>query len=328
MKQILLALLLNCLTLLSQGEIIRDTLKPEIQKIIDTFQRYGGFYYGNSYNRKQFEEFKLNLNNDELIELTGNYNPVIRCYSALALAQKKEIEMFSILKEHLHDSDDVYIIFGDEAYHQKVGDLIHEIVTTNAYINTAKITKDEKHIIDSLLIFDQGIDLNAKSDLLLKIEPKETYYDRIRQIALTERNNNAIVALSKFQKAQDIPLIIDLLNNPDTDIQYLGLRAVRSFPDSSFFPFIRKIHATEIKKTGGISLRQISMLYQAIVMYKNLPSKKLLLKSIAKAKLDDHIELIWVAIKKYPDPIYDDILPKLKIKDYRFDELKREIYWD
>ena len=94
------------------------------------------------------------------------------------------------------------------------------------------------------------------------------------------------------------------------------------------FPEIRKIHEVEIRRTGGLDFQVIRMLYEAIVQYKDSASRQLLLTTLKKAKdwtLMEHAESIWVALSRYPDPVYSGITPRLKIGSYRFKDLQGDV---
>jgi len=327
MKQfIIISGLLSSLIFSAKGQINTFTFKPESRTLIDSL--FYGLYPASESSEvgRRFEAFRNNLNKDELIQLTNSPNPSLRANSFLALALNN-VNNFEIVRAHLHDTTRIFVAYGCEGYRQTIGDLFYEIATSEyAYQEAFKLSSIEKLIIDSLLIFDPEIKLVAKSDLLKEIKPIDSYYPRIKEIAEIESNNSSVVALSRFQKQEDTGLIINLLENSETDIQYLGLRAARIFPHHAFFPFIEKIHQKEIKKTRGLDYSQIRMLYQAIVQYKNIQSKNLLKKTFAKSKdfwvLKTHSEYIWLALFKFPDPLYDEIQKQLRLDNYEIRHLK------
>jgi hypothetical protein len=314
----------------TQGQSVAEPLNPKTPETFKELGNYSAIYYvPGSRMWTTFENLRVKASQTELLELCENSNPILRCYSYLALALDSNFDMFQILKNHLRDTSKVFILFGDEGYHQAVGDFFCDISMTEfIYANVSKISAEKQRMVDSLLLFDTEIKLARKTDLLLKIKPNYQYYDRIREMAIRENNNDAVVALSKFKNAQDIPLIYSLLQNPEREKQYLGLRAVRSFPDSSSFPVLEKIYNIELKRTGGFDIPHLRMLYQALVQYKDPRTKELLGKTLRIKDFWAHKEncnMLWFAIKKFPDPIFNDLLNKLKIGKYEIEELTADL---
>ncbi|HMH23672.1 MAG TPA: hypothetical protein VK563_17920 [Puia sp.] len=311
------------------GQRQADTLKPDPKKAIDIIEHYGGFFFNpGSRVWNYYLEFSRALADKDLVDLTDNWNPATRCYALFALAEKHSPVVDSILQAHLLDTALVFVLLGDDGDHKSVGDFFYGVLTDHFFKGVVQLDSPEKAFVDSLIINRTGIRLEAKSDLLRNMPPKDAWYNRIREIATVENNNSAVVALSKYRKAQDLTLIEDLLKNPDRNVQYLGLLAARNYPDPALFPYIRQIHQIEIHRDGGFDYVQIRMLYQAIVQYKDSASRQLLLETLKKAKsrtLEYHSEDIWGALTRWPDPIYDNILSRLKIPVYAFPELSRTL---
>ena len=69
------------------------------------------------------------------------------------------------------------------------------------------------------------------------------------------------------------------------------------------------------------------MLYQAIVQYQDIPSRKLIEKTLATVKgnaRNTHIENIWIALSKYHYNVYNGLLEQLNISD----EEKQSLSYD
>ncbi|WP_338812544.1 hypothetical protein V9L05_14230 [Bernardetia sp. Wsw4-3y2] len=160
--------------------------------------------------------------------------------------------------------------------------------------------------------------------MLIQIEPNETDYERIREIAIVERNPIAVLALSKYKQDQDKELIKSLINNEQT--RYFGIRCVIHFPDTEFFPLLESYHDEEIKKRTDFSYTTYRVLYKAIVQYQNQESIYLLKKTLTKATnsaSEYHKKYIWIALTKYPNSIYNEIFNQLdaEIKQDSLSEL-------
>lgn len=271
---------------------------------------------------------KEKATNEELIALTNHRNEVVRCYAFQALATRKGIEIFPILVNHLKDTSKIRIFEPCTLSEEYVGDYFYEIISGRyGDIGSYKLTDIEIYSIDSILLFDKEIKLSAKSKILRRLNPEEKYYKRIRDIVFEGKDNNALIALSKYQKQQDKEFIIERLNSSRTDIQYYGLQSVMNFPDSSFFSYLKDILKVEIEKPTGFNYGLIRTLYQGIIQYKNIQSRELLEQTLNLTKgstLQYHSEFIWLAIELYPDPIYEGIQGRIKLSDYTRSDLQ---YW-
>lgn len=324
------------LTQICCGEVSDSTsISSKIEKLVDQIADDGiykssavGYGGARTDQWERFIQLKEEATSKELIFLTNHENSAVKCYAFQALAERKDSRTFEVLLKHLKDNADIETFQGCIMSSQLVGDFFLEIVTPQ-YISLEayKLNIEEKNQIDSLLLFDSGIKLSAKSSLLQNIEPIPEYYNRIKEIYLQENNPTALIALSKFKRIDDKKLIIEWLDKKDTDDQYYGLRAVRNYPDSSFFPFLKKIQQQEIAKPTGFNYSLIRMLYLTTVQYKNQESKELIentLNNAKKSTLKYHSEFIWLALTKYPDPIYEGLKDEIKISDWKKDEFD---YW-
>lgn len=305
-------------------------LNTDTAEAIDIIEHYGGFYYESETSKveKYYQKFSHALSTKELVDLTNNWNPATRCYAFFALFEKHSALLDSILLTHLQDTATVAIFIGDDGDHQTVGDFFYNVVTGRLF---GGIDQNSPEIwrLDSLILFRPGVLLKRKHDLLKTFSYKQSWMARIREIALTEKNSIAVVALSKYRDTIALPLIANLLKDPNPKVQSLGLVAVRNWPDSGFFPYIKKIQETQIGPAASYNDWQLRVLYQNIALYKDSISRELMLralKNIKDWKLMHHSFAIWVALHKYPDPIYTPVLQRLKIKSEHLDGLQALIY--
>jgi hypothetical protein len=317
------------LTLAAWKPILGQTVRSEIDKIANEIAQNNWLIsqYVENEQWGRYITLREKATNDELIMLTDHSNGVVRCYSFQALATRKGVDVFSVLIKHLHDSTKIKISEPCLVSRKYVGDYFYEIVTLKyGDIGIYKLTAAERYKIDSILLFDKNIRLSAKLRALKGLEPMENYYGRIREMVLDEKDNDALIALAKYQKQQDKEFIIERLTSNNTDIQCYGLEAVKYFPDSLFFSYLCNIHSIEIKKSTSFNYALIRNLYQAIVQYKNNPSKELLqltLNTTIDYTLECHSELIWLALEFYPNTIYNSIQSGLKLSENKRSELQK-----
>ncbi len=325
MKQftILLSLLLIAKSLFGQVNdaigISKDVKKIVMQIAEEGIYTSSAIGYGGEEPKQwqRYEKLYDKASNKELIVLTDNLNPAVRCYAFQALVEKKNEATYDILVKHLKDNDTIKTLKGCIMSFELIGDFFLNLVTPgNIPENGYKLNKKELIEIDSILIFDPEIKLVSKSIILAKIEPVPVFYNRIKSLFLKDNDPNALIALSKYNKDEDKKIIIDWMKQPNENDLYYGLIAVRHFPDDSFFPLIKEIQQQELKELNYFNNSFIRELYFAIVQYKNQASKDLLENTLNTAKgkvLEHHSKFIWLALKKYPAPIFKGIKEKIKI---------------
>lgn len=290
-----------------------QNLRPEVALIVDSIAKgpYEHMYPSGKPMPQWARGQKLGklATEEELLLLCEHPNPVVKCYAFKALSNRPNSPFFPVLLKHLSDTSRIRIHDGCVIIGEWTGD---------NFLKNAQLNQAQKNTVDSLLIFGSDIRLDAKSNLLIQLPPQsDNYYERIRKMVMEENNNCALVALAKFQKQEDKPLIIEHLLSDNYITQYYGLWAVQYFPDETFYPYLATIHQKEINKFWGIDPLGVKMLYQAMVQYNDRNFRKSILKAIRKNY--GHIYYIWLALKKYPSPAYLRIIPKLKPEDWRIE---------
>ena len=293
-----------------------QTIVDEIAK--DNMKQSKGVGYpdkGNSH-WDRFEALKTNATAEELILLTNHKNTSVKCFSFQALAERKHPKTFELLVDHLKDEDVIGTFQGCALGSLLVGDYFFYLVTSNHItFNAYKLNENQHHQLDSILLFDKEIKLTAKDDLLGRIEPKESYYKRIKEIYENEKSKNSVLALSKYQKEKDVEIIKERLENESIHDQVCGLKAVLNFAHPDFFPSLKKMHKKEIQQAGSHSSLTM-MMYLAIVQYKDMESRALMELALdleEKPKMYEHPINIWIALSKYPDPVYNGLKESIQL---------------
>ncbi|MFD1602666.1 hypothetical protein ACFSJW_20455 [Flavobacterium artemisiae] len=100
-----------------------------------------------------FEELEKTASKEELILLTNHQNAVVRCYSFWALAQYRNVDLFSIVKEHMNDTTTVATMFGCLLSSERTGDFYMNVVNPKYnFFNVRKLSEEEFNALDSILI--------------------------------------------------------------------------------------------------------------------------------------------------------------------------------
>ena len=253
----------------------------------------------------------------ELLALTNDTNSVVRCYAFQALVERNSTDLFPVVLRHLSDTATLHTLHGCIGGNQKTGDYFLEAVTEeNGNHNFYRLNDKQRITIDSLILFGVGNKLEARDKLLSNLPPLEQYYSRIRQIAVDENNNIAVVTLAKYKKEQDKALIKKLLT--DAKSQSYGFAAVVNFPDRSFYHTLEQTLKHEVAKTNTNHSERLKLLYQAIVQYKDQLSRQLFESILQEAKGMQriyHADYLYQALKFYPSPIYDGLLKPIYSAD-------------
>ena len=292
-----------------------------VSKLIDYGEITGPFEGELGKRPKQWDnylEFRKNATDDELLLLTNHPNPVVKCYSfTILLFDKKYKNCFNLVKENLNDSTTVSTSFGCISDETQVNDYFIHNFTLPKIPKDSLYTHAHKNELDSLILFKDDLVLNYKAILLENIAPKKSYYHKIKELALNG-NNAAVVGLSKFKNTNDLEIINKLLKSEDSEAKTYGLKSVKNYTSDYFFESVKNIHLQETCKKKPFNYSINKALYQAIVSYKNLASKKLIEKSL---QIKDsylkkrHYELLWKALQGNPNKIYDSILEQLNFTD-------------
>ena len=245
---------------------------------------------------------------EELYLLLNNRSPIVRCYSFIALCNRKE-DVFDFLINNLNDYEFLSSLHYDLPRGFKVSDFY--ISHARDILNNNQITQ-----LDSILIFDEESKLEWRIHLVSQLTPHEKYYKVVRKLA-SEGNQTALVTLAKYQKKEDKELI--LRDYSINDNNALIVKAIREYPDLEFYPYLIK----KYKRNWSDRYHYWSewrMLYQALAQY---PDQKQTvkyynktLKIIGRFKRQMFSTFMKVAILRYPNPIFDPILEKIDLEEH------------
>lgn len=306
---------------------IGQTIRTEIQSLVDSIARYTYLQYGNnghvgskSEEFMLFEDLTSKATLEELFLLTNHKNLVVKCYAIDAYCKKNNgnvAMMKPIIMKSLYDTTIVRVSY-DNCY--------GETLKLSEYVLHRKIyclnTKDSASIlklflsIDSVMIHDTTIKLRYKSTALKKAMPNPKNYDRIREIAIKEKEPAALVALARYKKQEDIAIIMSCLK--DEDIGYYIVWAIKEFPDVVFYPFLLDIFKGKWKKRRKeyIGCHEWWTLYQALAKYTNDETIKLFKNTINLTNASEHEKdmlknCLSVAITRYSHPKFEQFKDKL-----------------
>jgi len=276
---------------------------------------------------KSFLALKAEATPDELRQLASHSNPVVRCYSFQALAERKDSMTFEILLNHLSDNAYVNTFQGCVQSETIVGDFFLGVVSNSRYPNPDgyALTGLQQQKIDSLLIFEPKIRLYARERLLRDIKPRDTYHQRIRELVVMENLPTAAIALARFKDERDVEIIKSLFE--DEDKEYFAIYATREFPHNDLYPQLVRIFEREWdKKTYNYS--KWRMLFQALAQYDNDKTLELFEQTISakkKSKRQNLGRYLMIALRKYPTENFENLIPRIKLDHLNMNVLDYEM---
>lgn len=259
---------------------------------------------------KQFDNFielERKASKNELIALTDHSNGVVRCYAFWALSHDSTIDLFPIVLKHVNDKELVSTQFGCIGSAEKVGDFIINVVTPN-YVDLYSKKLDSLQFLklDSILIHSNS-ELEAKSTAISRAKQTDDLYNIVRTLVTENKDPSAIVTLAKYQRKQDIPLI---LNSKYEDGYYFTFQAIKEFPDPAFLPFLEKNMVETFDDTHYSN--EWATMYAAIANYKNREALDMLKRPFTETKVADirsyHINFIFSALQESKNPLFDSLL--------------------
>ncbi|GAB5564252.1 MAG: hypothetical protein Wins2KO_13150 [Winogradskyella sp.] len=311
---ILFTTLISCAqTTFDERSISKQTIKA-VKKIEEVNQLMSSAVGAGGMRPEQwdnFEELKKTATKEELIELTNHPNGVVRSYSFWALSHKKDVDLFSIAKEHINDDEEISTMFGCIISNDKVGDFFIDVLTPEYVdLDSEKMNSAELTELDSLLIY-QPNNLSSRYSAINRAKPTENLYPKIRELVIEEKNQSALVTLAKYQKEQDIEII---KNNRSENEKiesgyYHTYVAISKFPRPEFIPLLE----TNLEKTLDNThfSNEWRELYKAIASYKNKKAVELLKVPFSKVEHQNirkyHIRFVYGAIQEFQDPIYNEL---------------------
>lgn len=207
------------------NELLKDIIKINIVM--------GSMIGEGAYRHEQYDNFiklKEKATINELKELTNHPNTTVRSYAFWALSYDFSVDIFPIVLDHIKDVELVETQFGCIRDNELVGDFLINVVTTDDIDKkTQKLSPAQKTILDNILIYSPNI-LKNKATAMNSIELAENFYNRIRELVIKEKNQEALVVLAKYKKEQDIDIILKNI----ADIKYNKLlftyKAITAIP--------------------------------------------------------------------------------------------------
>ncbi|PWV55881.1 hypothetical protein [Chitinophaga sp. S165] len=313
-----IAIIILVFSVACSGEYSYNSLKisthtKEIVSKISTLNVLAGRAVGEGGIRPEeydnFIELKNKATNAELTELTDHPNGVVRCYAFWALSYDTTANLLPIVIRHLNDTIQVRTQFGCIGRTEDVGDIFIDIAQQSYDLDSKKLTLEESEYLDSVLIYTSNR-LYAKERAIKRGKLTARFYGRVKELMLKDGNQSALIALAKFRRKEDIPLILKNSRIEQRNGLFNTYKAIGEFPDPAFRPLLQEsLHDVLVKASWD---SESAEMYNAIASFKDdtayrqleKPFKKITDSNIRK----HHIAFVFNAIRKHYSPVYNDLL--------------------
>lgn len=300
-----------------------DSIPKELKDTIYHMTRYGEMHYdlaqGSLCQNEPYSIYypyqylKNEVDIPTLIKLTDYPHPYIRLYAFTALSERDSTHIFDIITSHLMDTCKIENSYADMGSWDPVVDLM-------LYQGIEMLSKEQKDSLKDIIFFDYSF-LISYYYLLPHLAPEEKYYKQIRNDAIGYYSYPSIVALSKYKKQKDIPIIKQafkteafLSHNWHTAQLF---QAISYFPDTAFLELLLNYPETVFEKSYSI-YNEFNYFYPALAQYKCKESITVFEECVSpkhyrmNGYLDINKAKIIVALEDNYDTIYSDLFKKLK----------------
>jgi hypothetical protein len=269
-----------------------------------------GLRFGNLPKDYPLTLLREKLTIEELLELTNHSNPIVRCYSFKALTQRDENSAFRVIGDHLQDTTQISTHHGCFGSEEFVGDYF-----IGVYRGYEAISHDTAHlnVLDSLVIFTPN-KLEARHDAIRRAGKNGKYYERIKEIAISDKLAGAVIALATFRRAEDVDIIMQTKVTGEP-FKYHPLAttffAISQFPHPKFLSFLESQLQPIMSKHPHV---ESSFLYEAISNYNSKEAGALLARAFQISDNElrlKHLESLSRVLRRNTSPVYNDLRKKI-----------------
>ena len=303
---------------------------------------------------KLYEQLTANATVKELVQLVEHNNAVVQCYSIKALGEKGAVDMLPILLSQLSNVKNLVSLCGSTQKVQKVCDYVYSQLQDLEKNEQIFVTSSLKDQIFQNILFNDFTDIityisqlrgqssgsknpeqnkilasyeaYALNDVMLRVEPNPDYYNRIRKITEDSICKNVIVALAKYQKQSDIPLIKQYY--PVHHNHTVWLKAIYEFPDPGFIDDLFTLQLEYIDKQfcrTNLACRY----YTVLLQYKNEQSIEIINFGLDNMKYTKnrncHLEALYAALELFPFSFYKPLKNSIPITPSQNGKIQRII---
>lgn len=176
-----------------------------------------------------------NATDYELIQLSRCEHPILRAHALAEMTHRPSFDHMKVMLEHLDDTANIFVDNGEWGLEIRT-------VSDNMIENGQwKTTMDRQKLIDEILRHHNT--LRSAYTCLRHVDAPEKYYGSFKEMVTRDRNyaeiEEALYALAKCRKPEDIPLIRDILNRSTAMMTSQSFDLMRDFPDTAYIEVLQ-----------------------------------------------------------------------------------------
>lgn len=308
-------------------EFSKDSISRKVFSYVKSFNKRESFPYYGVFNGpgyigpvgSDFFEFRDLATIDELKHIIKHPNPIVKAYAFWSLTHKGGVDLLPIIHEYLMDTTHLEGYYQINPYVDRdylLCDFFIEKATLyNPDLTTEKrqvydealvsfdftysgLSKDQLKELDSLLIFTPN-QLAHSQQAFIHLEANPDFYEQLKIKYQTDSIKQALVAIAKFRKQQDIKLIQEEPN------PLIKLSAIQAFPDTFFIPYLEQYGRSIPEKKDVTSADHIY--YQTLTLYEDDRILELLQELMSNNSNWSHKRTIYSFISKSLNLSYADL---------------------
>jgi len=273
--------------------------------------------------------FKDSCTKQQLLALMHFKKPIIRAFAFCAMLERKDIDVFPILRENL--SDTTLIMWW---YYSDAGNTVY---LSDFYINKAsnRISKSQLKELKNLILTKHSY-LQNTYWIMEEMEPEERYYKLIKGFSQKKNDlcnrERAVLALSKFKKQEDLLFIKHVIQK--SECEFLSFKLIEHWPHEVFFNVLLDYAKTKILNDKRDVVFEIDDFCYATASYKNKKAAELLKKIITienykkPTDLSNLKESVYRAVRFYNCTFYHELITNLNLEIDPYLELENDDYFE
>jgi len=177
-----------------------------------------------------------NATDYELILLSHCEHPILRAHALAEMIHRPSFDHMKVMLEHLDDTAKVFVDNGEWGLEIRT-------VSDNMIENGQwKTPEDRQKLIDEILRHHHT--LRSAFTCLRHVDTPEKYYGYLKEMVVQDRDytelEQALYALAKCKRADDIPLIKDILLSNTFMMSSRSFDLMKDFPDNAYIEVLKK----------------------------------------------------------------------------------------
>lgn len=300
--------LVGCKDKVVEKKAIKD-FRVDIQPKLTAMVAKGISYYSD------FEDSSITDN--DLRQLSNCEHALIRAASLKEMLNRSSFHQKEVVLTHLDDSAVVLADRGEFGVFQR-------FVSDELLDQTIWKNKQERDEVADIVLLNYP-NLSGAYIIAPKLKPLEKYYPNLRMMVQQERDytdiEQALYALARYRKKEDIPLIREILWGNRYLFNEMSFHLIQDYPDTSYLEIINNIAWTLLSDRcmifrKGISPQTVTLEFlKTLASFRSIKSAQTLKRLLERESQFAYSEggfsfknVLYFAIYANPCPAYQELL--------------------